>query len=189
MPSTRRAPRAPYFEVRKSQVHGRGAFALRRIRTGTRIVEYLGERVSHDEADRRYEDRDERDSHTFLFIVDARTVIDAGVGGNDARFINHSCEPNCETVIERSRVYIEAVRTIRPGEEICYDYRLGRTEDDPPDIDAIYACRCGRANCRGSMLWPPRKPRASRPGRKRDGRRAAALGKVARRAGGRISRR
>ncbi len=148
---------APYFAVRRSRVHGRGAFALRRIRKGTRIIEYLGERVSHQEADRRYEDRDPRDSHTVLFIVDARTVIDAGVHGNAARFINHSCNPNCETVIEAKRVYIEAVRTIQPGEELSYDYQLGRAPDDPPDADEIYACRCGHPECRGSMLWPPRK--------------------------------
>ena len=147
----------PLFKVRRSRVHGRGVFAARRIRKGTRIVEYLGDRVSHREADQRYADRDERDNHTFLFIVDARTVIDAGVGGNDARFINHSCNPNCETVIEARRVFIEALRTIQPGEELHYDYQLGRSRDDPPDVDEIYACRCGQANCRGTMLWPPKK--------------------------------
>jgi SET domain-containing protein len=155
---------APLFKVRRSRVHGRGAFAARRIRKGTRIVEYLGERVSHEEADRRYEDHGSRDSHTFLFIVDARTVIDAGVGGNEARFINHSCNPNCETVMEGKRVFIEAVRAIQPGEELNYDYQLGRAPDDPPDVDAIYACRCGEANCRGTMLWPPKKaPRRTAP--------------------------
>ncbi len=148
---------APMFKVRRSRVHGQGVFALRRIRKGTRIVEYLGDRVSHREADQRYEDRDERDNHTFLFIVDARTVIDAGVGGNDARFINHSCDPNCQTVIEERRVFIEALRTIQPGEELHYDYQLGRSRDDPPDVDEIYACRCGQASCRGTMLWPPKK--------------------------------
>ena len=171
MPRTtgkRAARRAPYFAVRRSRVHGRGAFALRRIRKGTRIVEYLGERVSHREADRRYEDRDSHDNHTFLFIVDARTVIDAGVGGNEARFINHSCNPNCETVIEAKRVYIEAIRTIEPGEELSYDYQLARSPDDPPDADEIYACRCGHPECRGSMLWPPQKTpaRAKRAGKR-----------------------
>ena len=175
----KRAPRrAPYFAVRRSRVHGRGAFALRRIRKGTRIVEYLGERVSHREADRRYEDRDSRDNHTFLFIVDARTVIDAGAGGNDARFINHSCKPNCETVIETKRVYIEAIRTIEPGEEISYDYQLARSPDDPPDADQIYACRCGHAECRGSMLWPPIKKsaQAKRAGKRPAKTRAAKRG-------------
>ncbi len=166
--------RQPLFEVRRSAVHGMGAFALRRIRKGSRIVEYLGERVSHAEADRRYESKEANDAHTFLFIVDSRTVIDAGVDGNDARFFNHSCNPNCESVIEKRRVFIEATRTIEPGEEMTYDYQIQREEDDPPGIDEVFACRCGFAQCRGTMLWPPEprkraKPKAKRkpPARKR----------------------
>ena len=93
-------PRQPLFEVRRSPVHGLGAFALRRIRKGTRLIEYLGERVSHEEADRRYESKDANDSHTFLFIVDSRTVIDAGGDGDEARVLNHSGNPNCESGIE-----------------------------------------------------------------------------------------
>ena len=151
--------RQPLFEVRNSPVHGLGAFALRRIHKGTRIIEYLGERVSHREADRRYEGKDAHDAHTFLFIVDARTVIDAGVDGNEARFLNHSCSPNCESVIEKRRVYIEAVRTIEPGEEMTYDYQIQREEDDPPGIEEVFACRCGFPQCRGTMLWPPDPPR------------------------------
>ena len=147
----------PQIEVRSSPLHGLGVFAAQRIRKGMRIIEYLGERVSHAEADRRYEDKDADDAHTFLFTVDARTVIDAGVGGNDARFVNHACEPNCESVIEERRVFIEAVRTIEPGEELTYDYQIQREADDPPDVDTIFACRCGSARCRGSMLWPSRR--------------------------------
>ncbi len=156
--------RQPLFEVRRSSVHGMGAFALRRIRKGTRIVEYLGERVSHEEADRRCESKDATDAHTFLFIVDSRTVIDAGVDGNEARFLNHSCNPNCESVIEKRRVYIEATRTIQPGEEMTYDYQIQREEDDPPGIEEVFACRCGFPQCRGTMLWPPDPPeRPKRP--------------------------
>jgi len=147
----------PLIEVRASPLHGLGVFAAQRIRRGTRIIEYLGERVSHAEADRRYEHKDAEDAHTFLFIVDARTVIDAGIGGNEARFVNHACEPNCESVIEARRVFIEAVRSIEPGEELTYDYQIQREVDDPPDVDAIFACRCGCARCRGSMLWPPQR--------------------------------
>ena len=147
----------PLIEVRASPLHGLGVFAAQRIRRGTRIIEYLGERVSHAEADRRYEHKDAEDAHTFLFIVDARTVIDAGIGGNEARFVNHACEPNCESVIEARRVFIEAVRSIEPGEELTYDYQIQREVDDPPDVDAIFACRCGSARCRGSMLWPSRR--------------------------------
>jgi SET domain-containing protein len=146
------------IEVRDSAVHGRGVFAVKPISKGTRIIEYLGDRVSHQAADRRYEDHDESDNHTFLFIVDKHTVIDAGVGGNDARFINHQCEGNCESVIENRRVFIEATRDIAPGEELGYDYEIGREKDDPPNVDEIYACRCGSPRCRGTMLWPAKKP-------------------------------
>jgi len=148
----------PLYKVRNSRIHGRGVFAARRIRKGTRIMEYLGDRISHAAADARYEDHDPNDNHTFLFIVDKNTVIDAGVSGNEARFINHSCDGNCESVIQRSRVYIEAVRTIQPGEELGYDYEIGREPDDPPNVDEIFACRCGLPKCRGTMLWPAKRP-------------------------------
>lgn len=151
---------APPIEVRESPLHGLGVFATARIARGARIIEYRGERVSHEEADRRYDHKHPGDSHTFLFIVDARTVIDAGVDGNEARFVNHSCEPNCESVIERGRVFIDAIRTIEAGEELTYDYQIQREADDPPDIDQVFACRCGRERCRGTMLWPPRPPRS-----------------------------
>lgn len=158
---------APPILVRESSVHGRGVFATRRIEKGERIIEYLGERVSHGEADRRYESKEENDSHTFLFIVDSKTVIDAGVDGNDARFFNHSCNPNCESVVEKRRVYIEAIRAIEPGEEMTYDYQIYKEEGDPENIDEVFACRCGFANCRGTMLWPPEpKKKRSRPKQK-----------------------
>jgi uncharacterized protein len=145
------------IEVRASPLHGLGVFALQRIARGKRIIEYVGERISHQEADRRYQHKPASDSHTFLFIADDTTVIDAGVAGNEARFVNHACEPNCESVIEGSRVFIDALRSIAPGEELTYDYQIRRERDDPPDVDAIFACRCGRPGCRGTMLWPPRR--------------------------------
>jgi SET domain-containing protein len=155
------------IEVRNSPVHGRGVFAVAAISKGARIIEYLGDRVSHKEADDRYEDHDESDNHTFLFIVDKHTVIDAGVGGNDARFINHQCEGNCESVIEHRRVFIDATRDIAAGEELGYDYEIGREKDDPPNVDEIYACRCGSPKCRGTMLWPPKKETVKRRAPKR----------------------
>src|SRR5260370_12828223 len=136
----RRKP--PLFEVRHSRVHGYGVFALRRIRKGTDIIEYLGERVSHEVANARYEHKDPKDGHTFLFTVDAKTVIDAGINGNEARFVNHGCDPNCQTVDIGKRIFIEATRTIQPGEELAYDYRIRRDDDDPSDVDAIFACPC-----------------------------------------------
>jgi uncharacterized protein len=161
---------SPLIEVRNSPVHGRGVFAVARIPKGTRIIEYLGDRISHEAADARYDDHDETDNHTFLFIVDKHTVIDAGVGGNDARYINHQCQGNCESVIENRRVFIDATRDIEPGQELGYDYEIGREKDDPPNVDEIYACRCGSPQCRGTMLWPPKKEtpqRRRRPQTKR----------------------
>ena len=154
----------PLFEVRHSPIHGYGVFALRRIRKGTTVIEYLGDRVSHAQADARYEDKDPNDNHTFLFTVDAKTVIDAGVDGNEARYINHGCDPNCESTTLNKRIFIEAIRTIQPGEELSYDYQIQRDSDDPPNVDEVYACRCGAKNCRGSMLEAPKKPR--KPGRR-----------------------
>ena len=147
-----RRPTTPLFEVRHSRVHGHGVFALRRIRMGTNIIEYLGERVSHELADARYAGLQLLDGHTFLFTVDAKTVIDAGVNGNEARYVNHGCYPNCQTVQIGKRIYIEALRTIRAGEELAYDYRIQRDADDPADIDDVFRCLCGAKNCRGSML-------------------------------------
>src|SRR4029453_11225570 len=121
----------PLLQVRRSRVHGNGVFALRRIRKATRVIEYTGEHLTHKEADRRYETRNANDNHTFLFILDGRTVIDAGVGGNEARFINHSCEPNCESVIENHRIYIYATQTMEPGEELPYDYHTQREQALP----------------------------------------------------------
>ncbi len=143
---------SPLIEARNSPIHGRGVFAVAPIKKGTRIIEYLGERISHAEADRRYEVKGDDDGHTFLFIASNRTVIDAGVDGNDARFINHNCNPNCETVIEDSRVFIDAVRNIKPGEELGYDYQLTWESTDEPAELALYECRCGAKNCRGTML-------------------------------------
>jgi len=160
-----RAKPQPLFEVRHSPIHGHGVFALRRIRKGTTITEYLGDRVSHAEADARYENKAPDDNHTFLFTVDSKIVIDGGVGGNDARYINHACDPNCESATAGKRVFIEAIRTIQPGEELAYDYQIQRDPDDPPDVDEIFACRCGSPRCRGSML-EPRKDTVRKSGRK-----------------------
>ena len=155
----REPPKEKLFRVRRSKVHGTGVFAVRNIAKGTRVIEYVGERISHAEADRRHGDKELEDNHTFLFTVDSRTVIDAGTGGSAARFINHSCDANCETTVEQKRVFIDAARDIKKGEELGYDYMIERDPSDPPNIDVIFACRCGAKNCRGTMLLPPKKPR------------------------------
>lgn len=163
---------SPWIKVRHSKIHGKGVFAARRIPKGTIIIEYLGDRITHAEADARYDDHDPSDNHTFLFIVDKHTVIDAGVGGNAARFINHSCDGNCESAIRDRRVFIEATREIAKGEELGYDYEIGREKSDPPNVDEIFACRCGSPKCRGTMLWPPVDPRKKKKAKRKT--RAAA---------------
>src|SRR5580704_5238930 len=155
MKKAARRARTPLIEVRYSPIHGYGVFARRRIRKGTTILEYLGDRLTHSQADTRYRKKETRDNHTFLFTVDAKTVIDAGVNGNEARFVNHGCHPNCQTVNTGRRIFIEALRTIQPGEELAYDYQIQRDDDDPADVDVIFACHCEAQNCRGSMLEAP----------------------------------
>ena len=142
------------YVLRPSGRHGTGAFAAAPIRRGTRIIEYTGERITHAEADARYDDDAMERHHTFLMIVNRRWVLDAAVGGNDARFINHSCDPNSAIVVARGRVFIEAIRDIRPGEEISYDYSYEREEEDDATADARYPCRCGAKTCRGTILRP-----------------------------------
>jgi SET domain-containing protein len=121
----------PFYTLTNSRIQGMGLFASRRIRKGTRIIEYTGERIDQDEASRRYDDDAMDRHHTFLFGIDDDTVIDAAVGGNDARFINHSCNPNCEAVMEDDRIFIYALRKIDAGEELTYDYQLERGDESP----------------------------------------------------------
>ncbi|RJX32799.1 MAG: SET domain-containing protein [Oxalobacter sp.] len=152
----------PYLEVRASAIEGRGGFARQRIPKGTRIIEYLGKRITQAQANRLYGDEncDDEVGHVYLFTVSSRTIIDGGVDGNDARFINHSCEPNCESVVKKGRVYIEAIRTIEAGEELNYDYQLDIGEDVTEEDKQRYACLCGSASCRGTMLDVPKPKRA-----------------------------
>lgn len=145
----------PLYEVRRSRIQGRGAFALRPIRTGQRVDEYIGQRISHEEADRRYDDNNGR-HHTFLFVLDDDIVLDARYGGSDARFLNHACDPNCESVIENDRVWIKAIKPIKPETELVYDYRFEWQDDFEPEDIRYYACRCGAAKCRGTILLVPR---------------------------------
>lgn len=160
----------PLFELRSSPIQGTGAFATTTIPKGTRIIEYVGEKISNREADRRYDDETMNRHHTFLFTLNDRYVVDAAVGGNESRFINHSCAPNCEAVIERGHIYIEALENIPPGTELAYDYAYERADDHTQDDEALYVCRCGASTCRGTILAPPkRKRRRKRPAAKKKG--------------------
>ena len=149
-----------YMEIRPSSIEGRGAFALRRIPKGTRIIEYTGERITPTLAKKRYfkdcDDNIIEASHVYLFAVNSRTIIDGAVGGNDSRFINHSCKPNCEAVAKNRCIYIEALRTIEEGEELSYDYQLDIGSDVTEDDKQRYACSCGAKNCRSTMLALPK---------------------------------
>jgi len=151
---SRAAARSLPFEIRRSSIQGRGAFATRRIRAGQRVVEYTGEHITPDEGDARYEEDGMGRHHTFLFTLDDDTVVDGARGGNEARYINHSCDPNCEAVIEKGHIWIYARRPIAPGEELTYDYQYERFDWHTKKDEAFYACRCGTAKCRGSILKP-----------------------------------
>ena len=140
---------AKYLRVRKSPVHGQGVYTTRAIRKRAFIIEYIGRRILWssvpEEAD---------DLRTYYFgLDDGKRVIDPTVGGNEARWINHSCDPNCEAIEDnRGRVFIEALRNIRAGEELFYDYRLSIDVPRTKEIEKESICHCGSPNCRGNML-------------------------------------
>ena len=149
--------------TRKSTIHGNGMFAVEALKKGERLIEYKGKRRTHDEVDR--DDAGDVDSgHTFLFTLNDDYVIDANYDGNDARWINHSCDPNCEAVIEEDeggdrrndKVFIEAIRKIKPGEELAYNYGITLEERHTARLKKIWECRCGSKKCTGTMLQPKR---------------------------------
>jgi SET domain-containing protein len=143
----------PYV-VRTSRIHGRGVFAATKIRRGAAIIEYKGKRMTLDAAMEAPDSDPDDPAHTFLFELDDGRVIDAGVRGNAARWINHSCSPNCVTSEDDDgRVFIEAKREILPGEELTYDYRLSIDGRLTKKERARYVCRCGAPKCRGSLLY------------------------------------
>ena len=145
---------SPRVIVRRSKIHGKGVFANALLPKGSRIIEYKGKRISEKAADDKY--GDDEGTHTFLFLLDNEIVIDANFQGNSARWINHSCDPNCEAAEENGRMYIEARRTIRPGQELTYDYQLIVEERYTPALKKMYACACGSRRCRGHILGPKR---------------------------------
>lgn len=138
--------------VRRSPIHGRGVFALRPIAAGERLIEYTGEVIPWEEAIRRHQDRPGEDAHTMFFDLGDGDVIDGWVGGNSSRWINHSCDPNCETRVAEGRIVVGALRPIAAGEELTFDYRLVLEDDDDGDPEGVYACACGSPSCRGTML-------------------------------------
>lgn len=145
------------IQVRKSGVHGKGVFALQPIRRGERIIEYVGEIISWPEALRRHPHDPQDPNHTFYFSLDDGShVIDAKVGGNASRWINHACEPNCKADETDGRVHIHALRNLKAGEELFYDYGLVIDERYTAKLKKDYECRCGSSQCRHTMLAPKR---------------------------------
>jgi hypothetical protein len=145
------------IQVRRSGVHGKGVFALQPIAAGETVIEYTGERISWKEALRRHPHDPAQPNHTFYFHIDDRHVIDANVGGNAARWINHACDTNCEADERDGRIFIQATRDIAPGEELFYDYGLVIDERYTPKLKKEYPCHCGSPNCRGTLLAPKRR--------------------------------
>ena len=155
--------------LRRSPIHGNGVFAVTDIPKGTELVEYRGRRMTHAAIDRKYAKVPDN-GHTFLFTLNDDYVIDANVDGNIARWINHSCKPNCQAVIEESedgdrrkdRVLIESIRPLRAGDELTYDYGIDVGERITPRLKELWACRCGAPRCIGTML-KPKRTRRKRP--------------------------
>ena len=133
-------------------MHGLGAFSVRLIPEGTRLVEYAGARITPEQADERYPDVAGEEHVTYLFAIDDDIVIDASVDGNEARFINHSCDPNCDAVVEDGRIWIETIREIVPGEELAYDYAYVLEERHTPAAKRRFPCHCGAPTCRRTIL-------------------------------------
>lgn len=151
------------FEVRRSKIHGSGVFAAKNIKKGEFIIEYKGLLRSHQEVDAAYDGEDET-GHTFLFTLNEDFVVDANIKGNEARWINHSCDPNCDSEHvdaedgdkSKDRIEIKALRDIKTGEELSYNYGIRLSERHTSKLKKLWACLCGSPKCTGTMLQPKR---------------------------------
>jgi uncharacterized protein len=141
--------------VGKSPIEGTGVFAKRKIPRGTRVIEYIGQHVPINALYQVIAEG--RPSRIYGFALNDTTAIDGARNGNDARFFNHSCDPNCEPYNFDGHVYIYAMRDILRGEELTFDYKLGPVETAArlADAGSRYRCRCHAASCRGTLLAPP----------------------------------
>ncbi len=164
----RRPDPSPWCGVRDSGVHGKGLYATKKIPEGTRIIEYGGELIGKKEAERRgiarmeYAERT-GDASVYIFTLSGKRDLDGGFPWNDARLINHSCEPNCETEIdEDDRVWVLALRKIRKGEELFYDYQFDAEHYED------HLCRCGSKNCFGYIVGRQYRKKVRKMIRKRE---------------------
>ena len=147
------APSRNFVRVGRSRIEGKGVFAKRRIPWGTRVIEYTGVRVPI--ATLLTGVTRGAPARVYVFRLSASTAIDGARGGSAARFINHSCEPNCDAYVFDDRVYIYAMQDIARGDELTLDYQLGPVIHGPragARAKALFACRCGAKTCRGTML-------------------------------------
>lgn len=150
-------------KARRSAIHGTGVFATAPFRTGEQVIEYTGELRTHEDVDADVHG-DVESGHTFLFSLNDEYVIDGSKRGNVARWINHSCTPNCEAVLHededdrrRDRVFIEAIADIAEGDELTYNYGITLAERHTPRLKKVWACRCGSPDCTGTLLQPKRR--------------------------------
>jgi hypothetical protein len=152
-------PVPPFHVVKDSRIHGKGVFAARKIPADSCIIEYCGELIDDEIAGERGSQDPDNPYHTFFFSLESGLMIDGGVDGNDARWINHACAPNCEAREEDGRVFIFSLRDIKRGEELNYDYGLVVEDRQTAKLKAAYGCRCGATTCRHTMLAPKRRKR------------------------------
>ncbi|WP_036839189.1 SET domain-containing protein [Polaromonas sp. CF318] len=155
------------IQTRRSGVHGKGVFAVQDLAEGETLIEYVGEVINWKEALRRHPHDPKDPNHTFYFHIDEDHVIDAKHGGNSSRWINHSCKPNCEADEEDGRVFIKALRNIKAGEELFYDYGLIIDAPYTKKLLAEYPCWCGARNCRGTLLAPKDEDKKKAKGKKK----------------------
>ena len=148
-----------FCRVKNSPIHGHGVFARRKIRAGTLLIAYLGARISYEQACEDLEAREDDSTHTFLFSLEDGSIIDGGRDGNDARWFNHCCEPNCEAREIDGGICIHALRDFVRGEELNYDYGLVLDARYTPAVKQAYECRCGTSGCRHTMLAPKKRKR------------------------------
>lgn len=139
--------------VGPSRIAGQGLFAAQNIKQDTKIIRYIGEKITHEESDRRL-----AAGNVYIFGLDERYAIDGDVPKNTARFINHSCAPNCHTEQFGNTIWIIAIRDIAAGEELTYNYGY-EVNDEPAE-----PCHCGAKPCCGYILgaqyWDRLKPPA-----------------------------
>lgn len=150
-----------YIEVRESEIHGTGVFARIKVPKGKKVIEYVGEKITKKESERRSialiekNQGSETDGAVYIFEVNKRHDIDGNIPENTARFINHSCEPNCEPDVIKNRVWLISTRKIKEGEELSYNYGF--------DLDGYedHECKCGAKKCVGYITaddnWPKLK--------------------------------